>query len=208
MILNIEGRIETDTVNKVAEAMNQCSVSGQELDIYVSSLGGDLCATEALLCMIKKYGQDHCITLFGYGQLQSCAFELFFLSDCAKHLVGGVVGMYHLASTEVALNEKGLPAYQYGTAQKQFITGYVKKRTLEVCERMGMTAKEKAYIQRGNDQFFMPDRMDDFLRFQKEQIGARMNAFHSESYIVEAYGVRTEVKVDERLQTHKSNTPF
>lgn len=164
MTITISGTIEDSTIEKLIEAYNNLKVE-DELYIYLNSRGGTYSAAEAIIHLINRKANR--TSLFAFGQLHSCAFEIFFLAKCKKEIIGNCLGMYHQSTTKVIIDENNKTPYTEDKAVVINQTKHMKKTTLRVCEHVGMTDKEISQISKGKDVYFQPDRLREFLEISK-----------------------------------------
>lgn len=164
MILVLNERIENGTVVKIAEFLSRLPVESTHIEhfIYLQSRGGECWQSEAIIHMLNKSGLG--INLVGFGQLCSCAFDLFFKYNGPKMLTPGTVGMYHHTCIQVDIHENGIPDYTEDKARVKYITGYGKQESDRTMKRLKFTAKEIKRVRSGKDLWFQPNRMEQLLK--------------------------------------------
>lgn len=162
MILKINEKISEETVDKLVSFYNGFDPkTGEKALIYFASRGGGYSAMEAMIDLINIYA-EHTI-IVGYYMLASCGFELFFKVKCKKQFAGGCMGMYHQSCIGVDMNENWKPEYKEDEAKEKYMKGFMKPQTLSLCSELKFTEKELSEIKKGNDVWFQPERMNEFL---------------------------------------------
>jgi len=158
--LNINGRIDNDVLNTLIELRNSLN-SDDLIGIYLNSDGGSFEVMEAMIHHINLLKSR--VEIFAYGRICSAAFELFYSVTCKRHLIGGVVGMYHQSSSQVTINEQGKPEYYADIAKINYMKGYMKENTAAMCNSIGMSSKDKAKILKGQEVYFDNKQLQSFL---------------------------------------------
>lgn len=159
MILKLRGDINGEMTDKLIQSLNLKS-EDELLHIYLNSKGGGVDEMNAMIDVINENRES--IVLHGYGDLCSCAFELFFSVECERHLLKGTRGMFHQSEMVLDINEDGKPS----GAEDKFRHKYMKSMktiTMDYCDILNFTKKEKKQIKKNKDVWFMPDRMQEFL---------------------------------------------
>ena len=166
MVIKINEKISEEAFDKVIAAINSLSSTNEsKICVYLSSRGGSYNAMEGLLDLINCH--QGIICLIGYGQILSCAFELFFRAECEKKLVGGACGMFHQSNISIDMNENMKPEYIEGEMQVKYMKGYMKSNTMELCRKLAFTANEFKRIKQAKDVWFGVERMEELLKVQK-----------------------------------------
>jgi ATP-dependent protease ClpP protease subunit len=160
MVHKIYDHITPQTLDNLIEVYNNATKK-DEIIIYLNSPGGDYNSMEAILDLINT--NSSITTLIGYGCLFSSAFELFFSVTCKKRLLGGCNGMYHQSVIDITVNEQWKTEFQSDKSKKLYMTGYMRSKTLETCNRLKMSDIEIKSIKNGKDLYFDPIRMHNFL---------------------------------------------
>ena len=81
---------------------------GEEINIYIDSVGGLCYVAEAIQFAIDELVEKkRKVTLIGMGNILSAAFTLFFNAKGNKKVTPGTVGMIHMSSARLELNEDG-----------------------------------------------------------------------------------------------------
>ncbi len=129
--------------------------------MYLNSSGGMVKFAEAILDILNK-NKDR-LVLTGFGELSSCAFDVFFNAECKKELLGAVIGMYHQSNIKVHYDERGKIQADYD--KMMMLVGKTEYRavTKKTCRITGMNRKELAQITQGDDVYFSPVRMREML---------------------------------------------
>jgi len=166
MILKINEYISEGTLDKFIQSYNELD-NKDILTVFFQSRGGCIDSAEAILELIKMYSK---ITiLIGYGELCSCAFDLFFKATCKKTLIKGCIGMCHQSSVKVDINENGhLHGHEARALQNQIIS-FFKKQTDYIGNIVGLTDAEKSKIKKGIDLWIQPERMEELLIYNLKQ---------------------------------------
>lgn len=166
MILNIHETLTSELVEKVVGFYNSLKPEDKAF-IYLCSEGGYVEAKEAIKSIIHK--NSDITTLIAYGEIDSSAFELFFEANCDKEILFGTLGMYHQATASVIINENGAVKEKGSKATKEYLTRILKKETVTLCEKLGMSKQEIAKIKTGKDVWFQQDRLIQFLENVSKQ---------------------------------------
>ncbi len=164
MILKHKGIIDEELSDKIVSMYNG---SHDNNTIYLSSHGGGYAAMQNILDMINKHKEN--TVLIGYEYLGSAAFELFFLSECKRELIPGTIGMCHMSTSQISMNERNKPAYADDIAKTKWIDQYMKPRTKKLASILQMNKKEvKKITKKGYDFYFTAKRMKRFLTTVQE----------------------------------------
>lgn len=129
------------------------------INIYIFSNGGSISVSMAILHLINK-NRDK-VHLYG-GSLNSAGFDLFFKAKCSRTLLPFVDGMYHQTKIIIEINEDGRPTYFIGEHNKKWIQSF-HAETLRVANTLGFTPAEIKKLKKGDELYFMEDRLKDFL---------------------------------------------
>ena len=164
MILVINETIDSGTPQKVADFLNRIPQDEIKLEhfIYLQSRGGNCSCAEVINHLINK--SEFGITLVGFGQLCSCAFDLFFNHQGRKMLTKGTIGMYHHSSINVDIHENNKPDYTEDKAKLIYLTGHMRQETSKMMKMLNFTAIEVKKVRSGKDVWFQPERMHEFLK--------------------------------------------
>lgn len=98
-MLILNGEIDDNMLEKAAAYYRDFN----EAVIYLSSPGGFVSCQEALLHMFNT----HNTKLYCYGEIASCALELFIKAKCYKELLPGTTGMAHLHYRKLHVTQNG-----------------------------------------------------------------------------------------------------
>lgn len=153
MILNLDGPVNPDMVDKLIQVINQ---SDEQIVIYFCSEGGDIFSEQIMIKLLSDYKER--IILIGYGCLYSAAFYIFFKAECPTMLMPYTIGMAHQAVNVFNLNERGLPK----TKQDKFHIESLKaqyKEGIDFGKNLGFTDEELKTIIDGDDLFLPYKRM-------------------------------------------------
>lgn len=152
MVVNLRGDINNDMTQDLIDAIN----SQENLTIYLNSDGGEVYEMEALLHLITE-NKDK-IRLIGYGRLFSAAFELFFKAPCHKEILPLTVGMAHLSSCPMNIDERGVPKDSYGQMEANELVSLFEQSS-SFYKKVGLTSKELKDLKAGKDVFLSSERM-------------------------------------------------
>lgn len=167
MILKLEGEINDDMLDKLIDAYNILP-DGDNIDIYFSSMGGD----ERIMSVILHLINLNCdkTVLYAYDTIASSAFELFFMVNCKKQYIGGVIGMYHMASASLDYNENGQPKTKYDFVVCDYLKYYCRENTVKLCDFLKLTESEnnEIFSNEGIQLWFTTERMNEFLEIAQK----------------------------------------
>ena len=166
MIININEDIGKETVDKLANSINQLK-SAEKLFIYFASGGGDIEAIEPFIHIINN--NIDIIEIVAYGEIKSSEFEIFFKCMCHRILLNNTLGMYHHSKVTVNINENGTPSTKFDHANKVW-TKNLRDQTISFCKGIEMTDKEILEIKQGKDVYFQPKRMQELLKVSQQNI--------------------------------------
>lgn len=170
----------------------------QNISIHISSCGGNVEAEKAMLHIINS--QPERFTIVANGEISSAAFGLFYRCNCAKTILPGTIGMYHLARTsiEISLNGKG-----FFDADKFHLKNFRKgfKEELVWCESLGISARDIELIAKGHDVYFTTEQLQEFLNNQKiERFNTEAAGGATESGGVDCVAREPEPKQDNNIE--------
>lgn len=133
----------------------------EPLTLYLNSVGGFYDLSNVIVDVLNNYEGE--VRLVGYGQLASCAFDLFFNTNVKRELMLGVYGMYHMASANITINEHGKPhsSADSNTVERMKVINI--ERTKSLMKKLKMTAKEQNIVLKGNDLYLTNERMNELL---------------------------------------------
>lgn len=156
-----EKNIDEKALKDLIDFFNQLD-AGDQVVIYINSEGGNYSDGMAILDLLKREGPR--VTLKVNGEISSVAFWLFMEArECKREVGVGAYGMFHLPRLSVELNTKLNPTSKEGSFNKSELES-LHLITAEFMDRIGMSSKEKAYIENGGDFYF---NSDDLKRFVK-----------------------------------------
>ena len=153
-----------DAVSSITEFLNDLEPD-EQARIYICSEGGTTDARDVLLSMLNFHKEQ--ITLVGYCELCSAAFELFFMfyGDC--ELVFGTTGMYHRATRQIRMSSSGRPKDK----EQEYLLADLKTHAATTAEHIyELTKMHKSAISRINqdqDVYFEYEEMVYFLDNKK-----------------------------------------
>lgn len=164
MVININEEIRPSAFDKIVIAFNQLK-EDEKLDLFLCSPGGDVDTMQAIIAFLD-INQD-LVNLYGYGDLSSAGFIIFFRAACPKALLPGTTGMAHLVSITPRL--VGDTSNWKELRDSKFLiqwTKEMKKDFLSFLKEVGLTEEELLVVSKGEDVFFLPKRMQQFLKNQ------------------------------------------
>lgn len=155
-VLNQSNEFYYDSVNKLRQP---------HVTIFISSGGGSGAASEILISLINS--EPERFRVIAVDHIQSAAFRFFFEVECDKCILRDCIGMYHISRQEM---EMGFNSQPYFQVDKFLLKNYpdFMKRDLEWCDRLGMTAAQIEEIAKGNNVYFTPEQMQEFINKQKD----------------------------------------
>lgn len=165
IIYNIKGEITPETTSALLEVLNDRN-PGELTRIYLDSIGGDIAEGVMLLDIINKEPEN--FELVGTNLLASCAFELFFLARCPKHITPLTRGMHHLPYAMMPINIKGNLADKEAKRRFKEMNDDLLPRVESLFNATDLTKKERQYILKGEDQYFSHKRMLEILEFNRK----------------------------------------
>lgn len=166
MTLNLNSEINPEAFNKIVEAHNNLK-DGEKLDIFFCSPGGDVDSMHAITTFLDINSET--INLYGYGDLSSAAFLIFYRANCPKALLNGTTGMAHLVRITPRLVGDSNNWKELNDAK--FILAWakeMKKDFITFLEELGLSKDELDKVNKGEDAFFLPKRMQQFLKNQTD----------------------------------------
>lgn len=171
MVYNFNEEINEESTQRFLNFINSIPPLGdtedgktvkEPLTMYINSVGGNYDLATVLIDVLDNYEGD--VLLVGYGSLSSCAFDLFFTTKVRKRLIPGTVGMYHMASVSITINEKGKPHSTADSNVVYRIKNISEVRTKILMKLLKMSSSEQKTILRGDDLHISSDRMFEFLK--------------------------------------------
>lgn len=158
----ISGMADDKLLDKFIGDWNNADKTASRLkQIYIDSPGGQTAIYYIIQDIINSQS-DKC-TLIACGELHSAAFEMFYSVKCRKVILPFTFGMYHFATDEIQIDEKGKPKENYAKARLENLK-LTKNFTLNFCKKIGMNAIEIRRIKAGEDVYFQTDRLNYFLK--------------------------------------------
>lgn len=159
MVINLAGGVDYEMLNALIKAFNDLK-EFNILDIYFTSMGGQVDAAEAIIAIINDRKEDCTITF--YGEVFSSGMQIFLKTECKKKLLPDTTGMYHYSWQEMIISEGGKPSGSYDVfAMKEMKKA--KSRTIEYLKTTKLTDKEVNAIKAGKDVYFSYDRMQELI---------------------------------------------
>lgn len=163
MDIALRGDLSWKDFDLIAESIR--SLEKEEyLNIYIYSYGGSISVSMAILHLINQ--NKDVVHLLG-GSLNSAGFDLFFKAKCSKELLPYVDGMYHQTKISIDINEDNKPTYFVGIHNKKWIKSF-HEETIRVATVLGFTQSEIKRLKKGDEIFFMEDRMKEFITRSSE----------------------------------------
>ena len=153
MIIILNESVSSDMMKTIAEAYN---TSTGVVQIYMSSDGGGIGEYMALKHLIDK-NKDRTVLYF-YSGVSSALFNLMITCDCEKEVLDGASGMFHRAWCTVDMNDTGKPDSKYAKTVLDRTVDF-NSHTEHIAKNIGLTAKEKRELNKGQDLYFNAERM-------------------------------------------------
>lgn len=175
--------------------------------IFISSGGGASAAAQILVSLINA--EPERFRVIAVEHIQSAAFRFFFDVECDKCILKDCIGMYHMSRQEMDIGFDGQPFFQL---DKFLLKNYpdFMKEDLQWCDRLGMTAAQIEEIAKGNNVYFTPDQLRNFINIQKDDRIQRLekNTINGETTVSrgeskEAVGVVRDEGTTERTATER-----
>ena len=165
MIAHIQGKVDDEMLNMFINMYNK---NEDEYIVYFSSSGGMSDVANAIIDLINRNIEK--TKLISYFQLASAGFEIFFKAKCQREIINSTIGMYHLTNLAIDYNSKGEISYYSGVAQKKEMLKINYPESLEFCNKLGFTQSELRKYNKGEDVYFLSDRLQEFLNTQKDKV--------------------------------------
>jgi len=178
MVLTLNGEINHNMLNRLANYVNLAQKDNVKLNIYLDSSGGEVSVYSAMADIINNNYEN--IHLVGYGQLMSAAFYLFFDVKCTKELLPFTTGMTHYSSVDVTINTTGSPV-KNGADDLIVKEMKISKTDLVSFHKdIGLNSKEIKQFTQGKDVYFSYKRMKELLngskvKYSKKDITSKHN---------------------------------
>lgn len=133
--------------------------------IFISSGGGVSAAAQILVSLINA--EPERFRVIAVDHIQSAAFRFFFEVECDKCILKDCIGMYHMSRQEMDMGFDGQPFFQL---DKFLLKNYpdFMKEDLQWCESIGMNAQEIEQIAKGDNVYFSPEQLRNFINIQKD----------------------------------------
>lgn len=165
--IHLDGEVNEMFIDKFFQAFNQPLGADEEIIIYLDSPGGRLSYGEIILDVIDKY-KDR-ITLIASGEIFSCAFNIFFFSNCKRKILTSAIGMAHYAWSIAPTDGESIK----GDINKFVIQSMKEDKVLYIAKlkEKGLSRKELKQIEDGHDCFFTTERLQELLDRQQQQHG-------------------------------------
>lgn len=163
MIVNIDGPIETESLERLITAYNTQEAQGGIVNIYLSTGGGSLPAAQAMTDIINK--NAHITTLTVYNSIMSCGLEILFKTICAKTILPTTYGMIHLHSWSTPIQTGG-PATEESKFRCEVMKKSLKSFLVHLRE-LGLTTKEIEEVKKGKDVYIPHERLVSMVKNYK-----------------------------------------
>lgn len=159
MVIGITGSIETDNLDKLMAAYNECP---DKMEIYLNcENGGDPDIAEAIIHIVNKNKEK--TTIIGYGRLFSAAFDLFYKTTCNRLLLPGSIGMVHLSRVEISsLSVANETDKSEANIYKKWFNEDKKSR-LKFYEELGLGKTYISKIKKGQDVYLQYDKLLELM---------------------------------------------
>ena len=159
MELILEGDVDSLMLKTLIDAYNDLP-SGDVLNIYFSSPGGNITTGEAIINLINR--RANATTLTAFFGLESCAFNIFFKSKCYREILPSVIGMIHLTTWGGSIKE-GLVT----EPRTEFIKKEM-KRSLAIntnfFRELGVSEEELLKYKKGEEVYFNDEQLKRMLK--------------------------------------------
>lgn len=155
--ISLEGEINTELFDKFLKDFNRID---EDIVIYLNSRGGYISTQEAIVDLINR--NKNRITIIGYCELYSSAFDIFFKSKCKKILIPNTTGMVHLGSIDIQINENGRPLSIGDKFQLRQLKS-TKIESLNYYRDLGLNNTEVSKVARNMDVYLDYKRLVELL---------------------------------------------
>lgn len=164
MTINLTGKIDQKMFGSLCNCLNSLE-EDEVLRIYFDSEGGIDDYRTAFIDLLN-HNKDR-IELVGFCQLYSAAFDIFLFAECKKIVFPSCLGMCHQFWRRVDTFANGKV---YGDAEKLCIPHYKKQieERFKTYKKFGLTDKEIKKVRNGEDVYFLADRLNEIIEWQKE----------------------------------------
>jgi hypothetical protein len=153
--------IDQEIVEKFIKCVDESA--DEPVAIYLTSNGGSEAASYIMLDIINRNPEK--FELYALEKIYSAAFELFFMARCNRAIAPYTVGMTHIAGSEMRIDMTGNPVYDCDKAT--LIAGKRRVNDLDIfLSGIGVTAKDRKKVLRGEDLYFQFDRLEEMLNYQ------------------------------------------
>lgn len=143
---------------KIAEAYNQvCQNEYERVDIYLSSDGGFVSISEAILSLINSDAER--FSIVAYNKIKSCAFSFFIKANCPKVLLENTTGMYHKGYWDISINDKGKTIYESENFNLKQAREVEYPQDLKFIKQCQFNNKETKKFIQGKDVYFSYHRL-------------------------------------------------
>lgn len=161
MIYAINGRINSQTVENIVRLYNNYNPESKEkILIYINSNGGNYDDGMIILDLINIFYKS--TVLYAIGRICSTAFEIFYKARCEKEIKEGTVGMFHLSTIDISIDERGKPSHPEDEARLTHIQNEIKRSEI-FCKSIGMSKSElNQIIKKNQDIYFYEERLKYF----------------------------------------------
>lgn len=165
--LFIEGSITAATAQKFLDLVNEVEASRDKeiIQIYLSTKGGEMVATELMLDVINE--RPTWFRIIAIGEIYSAGFIMFFMAKCDKALLPGTRGMMHLFRYHLSITTR---KHGYDDEEK-FILEHIKSdgdSQINWCKEIGLIDEEIKVIESSEDLFLTYHRMRNLLEDQRD----------------------------------------
>lgn len=160
MILHLLGDVNPELFDKLISSINGLEEK-EILHIYLNSVGGEVDNAEAIIDLINE--NQNKIKLTAFGEINSCAFDIFFRSKCEREILPKTMGIAHF--TGVKVNKITNKNYRDPVSGPFYIkwSEIFLEQCVRLYKKLGFTEKELVKISKGEDLYFLTDRLLEFL---------------------------------------------
>lgn len=162
-----ESRFDTDTLHNVIDFYNMLQPEDEAV-IYFYSSGGEIQVMYALRDILDR--EAHRTTLYATNTLFSAAMWLFFTVECRTFLHYSTVGMFHLSSSEIRLDNRNNVVYDLDKVYTKSVSKIYLQEQKDLMTSLNFKKEEIKKIMDGEDVLFAPKRMKEFYNTRQKQL--------------------------------------
>lgn len=166
-IFHIYGEMNREILDQFIQLDNELEKAGKECItvIYLNSFGGETAIAEAFKDIINSKPKAY--RLIATGDVESCAFTLFFNARCERTVLDTASGMLHHAGRNIKIDGV-MNQFDTELMNDIFARG---TKLLEWCEENHIPKSKIERIKQSEDVFFSADDLRNILTKQLENNG-------------------------------------